>query len=121
VPVRSGTHVAMEDAHAKTVEEVLNYFNVDPERGLTPDQIKRNQEKYGPNGKWKIDIFLNIGVIYCMLIEDRFSKTSIIRKGYQRWGLLWLQEFIGLVKFSLHPVSHLPAGFDISTLTLNIL
>jgi len=39
----------MEDAHAKTVEEVLNYFNVDPERGLTLDQVKRNQEKYGPN------------------------------------------------------------------------
>ncbi|XP_018914251.2 calcium-transporting ATPase sarcoplasmic/endoplasmic reticulum type isoform X2 [Bemisia tabaci] len=39
----------MEDAHAKTVDEVLKYFNVDPERGLSPDQIKRNQEKYGPN------------------------------------------------------------------------
>ncbi|XP_054287357.1 calcium-transporting ATPase sarcoplasmic/endoplasmic reticulum type isoform X2 [Macrosteles quadrilineatus] len=39
----------MEDAHAKTVDEVLNYFSVDPERGLTPDQVKRNQEKYGPN------------------------------------------------------------------------
>lgn len=43
--------LAMEDAHAKTVDEVLNYFGVDPERGLTPDQIKRNQEKYGPNGE----------------------------------------------------------------------
>lgn len=40
----------MEDAHAKTVEEVQNYFNVDPEKGLTPDQVKRNQAKYGPNG-----------------------------------------------------------------------
>ncbi|XP_024084170.1 calcium-transporting ATPase sarcoplasmic/endoplasmic reticulum type isoform X1 [Cimex lectularius] len=39
----------MEDAHAKTVEEVLNYFNVDKDRGLTLDQVKRNQEKYGPN------------------------------------------------------------------------
>ncbi|XP_075220181.1 ATPase sarcoplasmic/endoplasmic reticulum Ca2+ transporting SERCA isoform X3 [Lycorma delicatula] len=39
----------MEDGHIKTVEEVLNYFSVDSERGLTPDQIKRNQEKYGPN------------------------------------------------------------------------
>uniref|UniRef100_UPI00168D5A08 cation-transporting P-type ATPase n=1 Tax=Acinetobacter pittii TaxID=48296 RepID=UPI00168D5A08 len=39
----------MEDAHSKTVEEVLNYFNTDAERGLTLDQVKRNQEKYGPN------------------------------------------------------------------------
>jgi P-type Ca2+ transporter type 2A len=41
----------MEDAHAKTVDEILNFFNTDPERGLTLDQIKRNQEKYGANGK----------------------------------------------------------------------
>ncbi|XP_065213218.1 calcium-transporting ATPase sarcoplasmic/endoplasmic reticulum type isoform X1 [Planococcus citri] len=39
----------MEDAHAKKVEEVLTYFQVDPERGLSPDQVKRYQEKYGPN------------------------------------------------------------------------
>ncbi|XP_063699007.1 calcium-transporting ATPase sarcoplasmic/endoplasmic reticulum type isoform X2 [Culicoides brevitarsis] len=39
----------MEDGHSKTSEEVINYFNVDPERGLTLDQVKRNQEKYGPN------------------------------------------------------------------------
>lgn len=47
----SNTHTKMEDGHAKSVEEVTNYFNVDPERGLTLDQVKRNQEKYGPNGK----------------------------------------------------------------------
>jgi Ca2+ transporting ATPase len=39
----------MEDAHAKTVEEVQNFFNVDPDKGLSIDQIKRNQAKYGPN------------------------------------------------------------------------
>lgn len=41
----------MEDGHAKTVDEVLNFFGTDLERGLSTDQIKRNQEKYGPNGK----------------------------------------------------------------------
>ncbi|XP_055309281.1 calcium-transporting ATPase sarcoplasmic/endoplasmic reticulum type isoform X2 [Sitodiplosis mosellana] len=39
----------MEDGHAKTVEEVINYFGADSERGLSADQVKRNQEKYGPN------------------------------------------------------------------------
>ncbi|KAL0272326.1 UNVERIFIED_CONTAM: hypothetical protein PYX00_005347 [Menopon gallinae] len=39
----------MEDGHTKTAEEVLNYFGTDLERGLSPDQIKRNQEKYGLN------------------------------------------------------------------------
>lgn len=40
----------MDDAHAKTVDEVQNFFNVDPDKGLTTDQVKRNQAKYGPNG-----------------------------------------------------------------------
>jgi len=39
----------MEDAHAKTWEEVVNYFNTDPEKGLSSDQVKKYQEKYGPN------------------------------------------------------------------------
>lgn len=39
----------MEDGHIKNVDEVVNYFSVDPERGLSPDQVKRNQEKYGLN------------------------------------------------------------------------
>jgi len=39
----------MELAHAKTVSEVLEYFGTDPEKGLTEEQVKRNQEKYGPN------------------------------------------------------------------------
>jgi len=42
----------MEDGHAKTVDEVVNYFSVDPERGLALDQVRRNQEKYGPNGEF---------------------------------------------------------------------
>lgn len=41
----------MEDAHIKSVDEILSYFGTDADKGLTPDQVKRNQEKYGPNGK----------------------------------------------------------------------
>ncbi|XP_030081196.1 calcium-transporting ATPase sarcoplasmic/endoplasmic reticulum type isoform X2 [Drosophila hydei] len=39
----------MEDGHSKTVEQTLNFFGTDAERGLTLDQIKSNQKKYGPN------------------------------------------------------------------------
>lgn len=42
----------MEDGHMKTVDETLNYFGTDLERGLSIDQVKRNQEKYGPNGEY---------------------------------------------------------------------
>lgn len=50
----------MEDGHAKSVEEVIKYFNVDPERGLSADQVKRNQEKYGPNGKLTISFYFEL-------------------------------------------------------------
>ncbi|XP_022224096.2 calcium-transporting ATPase sarcoplasmic/endoplasmic reticulum type isoform X1 [Drosophila obscura] len=39
----------MEDGHSKTVEQSLNFFGTDGERGLTLEQIKANQAKYGPN------------------------------------------------------------------------
>lgn len=39
----------MEDAHAKTTEEVLKYFGTNEEVGLTADQVKQFQAKYGLN------------------------------------------------------------------------
>lgn len=47
----TNTEVTMEDGHCKTVDEVVNFFNVDSDKGLSLDQVKRNQEKYGLNGK----------------------------------------------------------------------
>lgn len=41
----------MEDGHSRTVEDVTGFFGTDPEKGLTPAQVKSNQEKYGPNGE----------------------------------------------------------------------
>lgn len=40
----------MEDGHAKTVEQVLQHFGTDGEKGLTLDQVRDFQKKYGPNG-----------------------------------------------------------------------
>nr|CAG4651582.1 EOG090X00V6 [Triops cancriformis] len=39
----------MEDGFSKTWEEVVDYFNVDADKGLTSEQVAKNQEKYGPN------------------------------------------------------------------------
>ena len=41
----------MEASHTKSVEEVLDFFNVDEATGYTDDQVKTGIEKYGPNGK----------------------------------------------------------------------
>uniref|UniRef100_A0A6Q2Z9X7 Calcium-transporting ATPase n=1 Tax=Esox lucius TaxID=8010 RepID=A0A6Q2Z9X7_ESOLU len=39
----------MENAHTKSAAECLAYFGVNLESGLTPDQVKKNLAKYGPN------------------------------------------------------------------------
>jgi hypothetical protein len=51
----------MEDAHAKTTEEVLKYFGTNEEVGLTPDQVKSFQAKYGPNGEYTAKAILFLG------------------------------------------------------------
>lgn len=66
----------MEDAHAKTVDEVQNFFNVDPEKGLTPDQVKRYQAKYGPNGMYNNhNLLFNEHFKYCF---DLLIKVYIL-------------------------------------------
>jgi Cation transporter/ATPase, N-terminus len=47
----------MEDGFAKTSEEVLKFFGTNEEVGLTPDQVKQLQAKYGPNGKCALILF----------------------------------------------------------------
>lgn len=41
----------MEDAYAKSKEEVLKHFGVSENLGLSQEQFRRNQKKYGPNGR----------------------------------------------------------------------
>lgn len=41
----------MENAHTKETAECLAYFSVSESTGLSPDQVKRNQAKYGFNGE----------------------------------------------------------------------
>ena len=41
----------MDDPHTKSTDEVVHYFRSDETTGLDDEQIKKNQEKYGPNGK----------------------------------------------------------------------
>lgn len=52
--------MALDDAHSQTVDEILGYFGTDPDKGLSPDQVKRNQEKYGPNGKFVVYSVLSV-------------------------------------------------------------
>ncbi|EUB64292.1 Calcium-transporting ATPase sarcoplasmic/endoplasmic reticulum type [Echinococcus granulosus] len=46
----------MENAHCRKIEDVLAFFNVDEETGLSDEQVKRQTEKYGLNAKsiWEL-------------------------------------------------------------------
>ncbi len=41
----------MENAHTKESPDVLSYFGVTEDTGLSPDQVKKNLDKYGFNGE----------------------------------------------------------------------
>lgn len=41
----------MENAHTKGPAECLAHFGVSENTGLTPDQFKKNLDKYGYNGE----------------------------------------------------------------------
>lgn len=45
-----GALAAMENAFAKPIEEVLGALGVDPAKGLSDEQVSRQQAKYGKNG-----------------------------------------------------------------------
>uniref|UniRef100_A0A8C5RQR5 Cation-transporting P-type ATPase N-terminal domain-containing protein n=1 Tax=Laticauda laticaudata TaxID=8630 RepID=A0A8C5RQR5_LATLA len=41
----------MENGHTKTVEEVLGYFGVNESTGLSLEQVKKQKERWGANGR----------------------------------------------------------------------
>ncbi len=36
---------------AKTIEDVAAFYNVNEEAGLSEERVRRDLERYGPNGK----------------------------------------------------------------------
>lgn len=42
----------MENAHTKTVEEVLGHFGVNESTGLSLEQVKKLKERWGSNGRY---------------------------------------------------------------------
>uniref|UniRef100_A0A8B9LPS4 P-type Ca(2+) transporter n=1 Tax=Astyanax mexicanus TaxID=7994 RepID=A0A8B9LPS4_ASTMX len=57
----------MQDAHTKNPEEVLAFFGVSETTGLSPDQVKKNQAKYG---KFNIPNSLSGKSIWELVIEQ---------------------------------------------------
>lgn len=60
----------MDNAHIKTVEEVYSVFNVNESTGLSLEQVKKQRERYGPNGKEPVNVSLcqNCAVLCCAVL-----------------------------------------------------
>ena len=60
----------MEDAYAKTSEEVLKNFSVSESLGLSQEDVKRSRQKYGPNGEYCILCVWYVNVYASVCIDD---------------------------------------------------
>lgn len=65
----------MEAAHSKSTEECLAYFGVSETTGLTPDQVKRHLEKYGPNGKCPLEERLANALLHTRSAHTPHTRT----------------------------------------------
>lgn len=61
----------MDNAHTKTVEEVYSFFNVNESTGQSVEQVKKQRERYGPNGK---NIFMS--VVSGVICGPRFQSVT---------------------------------------------
>lgn len=48
----------MDNAHTKTVEEVLSFFNVNESTGLSLEEVRKQRDRFGPNGKEPVWIYI---------------------------------------------------------------
>lgn len=50
----------MDNAHTKTVEEVLSFFNVNESTGLSLEEVRKQRDRYGPNGKGTVYVLFGL-------------------------------------------------------------
>ncbi|NXP73413.1 AT2A3 ATPase, partial [Ramphastos sulfuratus] len=74
----------MEAAHSLPVLEVLRRFGVSESCGLSPEQVRRNREKYGPNGKSLWELVLE-------QFEDLLVRILLIA-AFLSFMLAWFEE-----------------------------
>ncbi|XP_032396217.1 sarcoplasmic/endoplasmic reticulum calcium ATPase 2 [Etheostoma spectabile] len=74
----------MDNAHTKTVEEVYSFFNVNESTGLSLEQVKKQRERYGPNG-------LALGLLAENVSQQGMAMTASY--GYKAYTVLaWFEE-----------------------------
>ncbi|NXJ74791.1 AT2A3 ATPase, partial [Trogon melanurus] len=74
----------MEAAHSLPVLDVLRRFGVSESCGLSPEQVRRNREKYGPNGKSLWELVLE-------QFEDLLVRI-LLMAAFLSFILAWFEE-----------------------------
>ncbi|NXE69428.1 AT2A3 ATPase, partial [Calcarius ornatus] len=74
----------MEAAHSIPVLDVLRRFGVSESCGLSPEQVRRNREKYGPNGKSLWELVLE-------QFEDLLVRI-LLMAAFLSFILAWFEE-----------------------------
>ncbi|KAK2525552.1 Atp2a3 [Columba livia] len=74
----------MEAAHSLPVLDVLRRFGVTESCGLSPEQVRRNREKYGPNGKSLWELVLE-------QFEDLLVRI-LLMAAFLSFILAWFEE-----------------------------
>jgi Ca2+ transporting ATPase len=105
----------MEASWTKSKDEVAGFFEVDQDKGYSDDQVKKAQEKYGPNGNFILFGFVEI-------IKFLIFKIELpAEEGKPLWKLILEQFDDLLVKILLGAALISFVSFPLSlSLSLNV-
>ncbi|KAF7710196.1 hypothetical protein HF521_009068 [Silurus meridionalis] len=91
----------MDNAHTKTVEEVLGYFGVNESTGLSSEQLRKNRERWGPN-----ELPAEEGKSLWELVLEQFEDLLVrilLLAACISFTLAWFEEGEGTITAFVEP------------------
>ncbi|XP_074541050.1 sarcoplasmic/endoplasmic reticulum calcium ATPase 2 [Halichoeres trimaculatus] len=91
----------MDNAHTKTVEEVLGFFTVNESTGLSCEQLKKNRERWGPN-----ELPAEEGKSLWELVLEQFEDLLVrilLLAACISFTLAWFEEGEGTITAFVEP------------------
>uniref|UniRef100_A0A1A8I4A1 Calcium-transporting ATPase n=1 Tax=Nothobranchius kuhntae TaxID=321403 RepID=A0A1A8I4A1_NOTKU len=91
----------MDNAHTKTVEEVLGFFGVNESTGLSCEQVKRSRERWGPN-----ELPAEEGKSLWELVLEQFEDLLVrilLLAACISFTLAWFEEGEGTITAFVEP------------------
>ncbi|CAG6022056.1 unnamed protein product, partial [Menidia menidia] len=91
----------MDNAHTKTVEEVLGFFGVNESTGLSCEQLRKNRDKWGPN-----ELPAEEGKSLWELVLEQFEDLLVrilLLAACISFTLAWFEEGEGTITAFVEP------------------